>query len=125
MGCDMKIIKTVLGRMFLSISWLKWFIVACSTIALYVFFYKDQMCPCPALFLFVCFFDKYSGEVTAWPIPQWSFREEKQERWGAIGGARAHEEQHWGCAKARRGHHRKWEEAQENLQAVSSAQSKK
>lgn len=55
MGCNVKVIKTVLGRKFLSISWLKWFIVAYSTIALYVFFYKKQMCPCLPLFLFVWF----------------------------------------------------------------------
>lgn len=86
MGCDMKIIKTVLGRMFLSISWLKWFIVACSTIALYVCFYKDQMWPCPALFLFVCFL--INTAVKSPPGRSLSEVSER-ERWGATGGARA------------------------------------
>lgn len=73
MGCNMKIIETVLGRMFLSISWLKWFIVAYSTIALYVFFYKEQMCPCLALFLFVWFMIKAEVNLLPGQIPLWRF----------------------------------------------------
>lgn len=77
-GCSTKIIKTVLGRMFFSISWLKWFIVAYSTIALYVFFYKEQMCPHLALFLFVWLL--INTEVKSLPrqMPLWSFREGKE-----------------------------------------------
>lgn len=55
MRYKMKIIKTVLDRMFLSISWLKWVIVAYSIVTLNVFFNKEQMWPCLALFLFLWF----------------------------------------------------------------------
>lgn len=102
-GCNTKIIKTVLGRMFLSISWLKWCIVAYSTIALYVFFYKEQICPHLALFLFVWLL--INTEVKSLPrqMPLWSFREGKEGkvRGSAMGlGYRLHGE-HQGRAAQR------------------------
>lgn len=76
MGYKMKIIKTVLDRMFLSISWLKWFIVAYSIITLNVFFNKEQMWPCLALFLFVWFLiQKWITTLADPPV--------ERERWGA------------------------------------------
>lgn len=85
------------------------------------------MCPCPALFLFVCFL--INTAVKSPPGRSLSEVSERESRKGEgllVGpGHWQHKEQHWGCAKAQRGLHRKWEGAQENLQAVSSAQSKK
>lgn len=81
MGYKMKIIKTVLDRMFLSISWLKWFIVAYSIITLNVFFNKEQMCPCLALFLFVWFLiQKWITTLADPPM------ERDRERWGLSNG---------------------------------------
>lgn len=78
MGYKIKIIKTVLDRMFLSISWLKSFIVAYSIITLNVFFNKEQMWPCLSLFFFVWFLIQKWITTLADPLV-----ERERERWGA------------------------------------------
>lgn len=82
-GINMKIVKTLLGRQFLSISWLKWFIVAYSTIALHVFFFTKSRCARVLHCFSLCGFDKYRSEIPTWADPLCKVSErERRERWG-------------------------------------------